>query len=258
MMQFKNWMPGTMEARFGNLEWDNILESFEEGTWKSWSKDQILMEGELQSYSMLVAKNVMRLGMEVATFGGYKYNADEKKMRYHFDNYVNEMVLLGDNKFIEALGNEAKLEELYQDFIDMKRQNIKAFASELRTVLLFLASIAFIGGDFDDDGKADYRETWAGRTLYRLLNRTYLEVGYYADMNEMQRVLTAPMPIIRFGVDLYRLFKNTHDEFRDMLFGENAKNDQTPFFYYGSDWIPGWNQVGGTLEIFEADKKKTR
>ena len=48
MMQFKNWMPGTMEARFGKMEWDSILESFEEGTWKSFSKDQIVLEGELQ------------------------------------------------------------------------------------------------------------------------------------------------------------------------------------------------------------------
>lgn len=258
MMQFKNWMPGTMEARFGNLEWDNILESFEEGTWKSFSKDQIILEGELQSYSALVAKNVMRLGLEVATFGGYKYNANENKMRYHFDTYVNEMVLLGDQKFIDALGNESKLEELYQDFVDMKRQNIKAFASELRTVLLFLMSIAFMGGDFDDDGKADYRETWAGRTLYRLLNRTYLEVGYYADMNEMQRVLTAPMPIVRFGVDLFRLIQNTRDEFTDWIYGENAPNDPTPWFYYGSDWVPGYNQVGGFFEVFEQDKQKTR
>lgn len=258
MMQFKNWMPGTMEARFGNLEWDNILESFEEGTWKSFSKDQILMEGELQSYTALVAKNVMRLGLEIATFGGYKYNADENKIKYHFDNYVNEMVLLGDKRFIDALGDESRIDELYEEFVDMKRQNIKAFASELRTVLLFLMSIAFIGGDFDDDGKADYRDTWAGRTLYRLINRTYLEVGYYADMNEMQRVLTAPMPIVRFGVDLFRLIQNTRDEFSDWMVGENASNDPTPWFYYGSDWIPGYNQVGGFFEVFEQDKKKTR
>ena len=258
MMQFKNWMPGTMEARFGKLEFDSILESFEEGTWKSWSKDQILLEGELQSYTALVAKNVMRLGWEIATFGYGAYHADEKKMRYHFDNYVNEMVLLGDERFINALANPEQLEVLFADFVDMKRSNIKAFASELRTVILFLMSIMFVGGDFDDDGKADYRDTWLGRTLYRLLNRTYLEVGYYADMNEMQRVLTAPMPIVRFGVDLYRLFANTKDEIRDELFGENAPNDPTPFFYYGSDWIPGFNQVGGFFEVFKQDKEKTR
>jgi len=256
MMQFKNWMPGTMEARFGKLEFDNILESFEEGTWKSWSKDQILMEGELQSYTALVAKNVMRLGWEIATFS--PYHADEKKMRFHFDNYVNEMVLLGDEKFTNALTNPEQLEQLYEDFVDMKRSNIKAFAAELRTVLLFLMSIMFIGGDFDDDGKADYRDTWLGRTLYRLLNRTYLEVGYYADLGEMQRILTAPMPIVRFGVDLYRLFANTKDEITDELFGENAPNDPTPWFYYGSDWAPGFNQVGGFFEVFKQDKEKTR
>ena len=256
MMQFKNWMPGTMEARFGKLEFDNILESFEEGTWKSWSKDQIILEGELQSYTALVAKNVMRLGWEIATFS--PYHADEKKMRYHFDNYVNEMVLLGDTKFTNALANPEQLEALYEDFVDMKRNNIKTFAAELRTVLLFLMSIMFFGGDYDDDGKADYRDTWLGRTLYRLLNRTYLEVGYYADMGEMQRVLTAPMPIVRFGVDLYRLFANTKDELRDEIFGENAPNDPTPWFYYGSDWIPGFNQVGGFFEVFKQDKEKTR
>ncbi len=256
MMQFKNWMPGTMEARFGKLEFDVILESFEEGNWKSWSKDQILLEGELQSYTALVAKNVMRLGWEIATFS--PYHADEKKMRFHFDNYVNEMVLLGDQKFIDALANPEALETLYADFVEMKRSNIKGFAAELRTVLLFLMSIMFIGGDFDDDGKADYRETWLGRTAYRLLNRTYLEVGYYADLGEMQRILTAPMPIVRFGVDLYRLFANTKDELSDSLFGENATNDPTPYFYYGSDWVPGFNQVGGFFEVFKQDEEKTR
>ena len=66
------------------------------------------------------------------------------------------------------------------------------------------------------------------------------------------------MPIIRFGVDLYRLIANTHDEFRDALFGENAANDPTPWFYYGSDWLPGFNQVGGFFEVFKQDKEKTR
>ena len=259
MMQFKNWMPGTMEARFGKVEWDSTLESFEEGSWKSFSKDQILLEGELQSYTGLVAKNVMRLGMEIATFGGYKYALNDDKMKYHFDNYVNEMVLLGDERFIEALGNPERLEELYTDFIDMKRSNIKAFASELRTVILFLTAIMFIGGDWDDDGKADYRETWAGRTLYRLLNRTYLEIGYYADMGEWQSVITAPMPIVRLSVDIYRLIANTKDEFRDELLGENAPNDPTPWLYYGSDFIfPGANQVGGFFEVFKQDELKTR
>ena len=196
--------------------------------------------------------------MEVVTFGGYKYQANENKMKYHFDNYVNEMALLGDEKFIAALENPEQLEELYTDFVEMKRGNIKAFAAELRTVLLFLMSIMFIGGDFDDDGKADYRDSWAGRTLYRLLNRTYLEVGYYADMGEMQRIITAPMPIVRFGVDIYRLMANTGDEIRDYAVGENAKNDPTPFFYYGSDWVPGFNQVGGFFEVFKQDEEKTR
>lgn len=258
MMQFKNWMPGTMEARFGKIEWDSTLESFEEGTWKSFSKDQILLEGELQSYTGLVATNVMRLGMEIATFGGYKYALNDDKMKYHFDNYVNEMVLLGDERFIEALGNPERLEELYTDFIDMKRSNIKAFASELRAVILFLTAIMFIGGDWDDDGKSDYRETWAGRTLYRLLNRTYLEIGYYADMGEWQRVITAPMPIVRLSVDIYRLIANTKDEFRDALLGENAPNDPTPWLYYGSDFVPGYNQVGGFFEVFKQDELKTR
>jgi len=74
----------------------------------------------------------------------------------------------------------------------------------------------------------------------------------------MQRVLTAPMPIVRFGVDIFRLVKNTQDEFTDWLYGENAPNDPTPWFYYGSDWIPGYNQMGGFFEVFEQDKQKTR
>ena len=119
-------------------------------------------------------------------------------------------------------------------------------------------SISFLGGDFDDDDKADYREAWLGRKLYYLLNRTYLEVGYYADMGEMQKVLTTPVPLFRLGVDIYSLVRNTNDELRDWAVGENAPNDPTPWLYYGSDFLPGFNQAGSLFEVFEQDKSKRR
>ena len=77
-------------------------------------------------------------------------------------------------------------------------------------------------------------------------------------MGEMQRIITAPMPIVRFGVDIYRIVSNTNDEFWDLINGEDAPNDPTPWFYYGSDWAPGFNQVGGFFEVFKQDEEKTR
>lgn len=258
LMQFKNWMPGTMQARFGKMKFDTILDSFEEGSWRSFSKDQVILEGELQSFTMLLAQNVIRLGLDVATFGLAGYKVNETKARVQFEEYATEMAKLGDEKFINSLKNEALREELFEDFMDMKKGNIKAFAAELRTVILFLMSISFLGGDFDDDDKADYRKAWLGRKLYYLLNRTYLEVGYYADMGEMQKVLTTPVPLFRLGVDIYSLVRNTNDELRDWAVGENAPNDPTPFLYYGSDFLPGFNQAGSLFEVFEQDKNKSR
>jgi hypothetical protein len=128
--------------------------------------------------------------------------------------------------------------------------------TEMRMVIYFMALAFSMGFDWDDDGEPLYEEMgWAGRTLDKVLNRTYAELGFTLNPKEFYNLTQNPLPIVKLFLEAGYTITNTVDEFRDLLLGEDNPRDKTPFLYYGSKWIPGINQLRKIFDVFfEQDK----
>lgn len=265
MMHYKSWLPGVAMERFGKQRYDQILKTFDEGTWISTfnnmgisgamnSKEALDKEVGLLGYIGQAGKDIARIGIDVATFGlTDQFKVKEDLARAKFEQWAANNK---DNpEFTEKLKDPEQKEEMFKDFVDMKRGNIKANIMEMRLTMLFMLLLMAMGGDYDDDGKIDIRQSRAGRKLYAITNRTYRELAVFTQPQEfLESGRATGIPLLTLGGQLFKLSSNTLDEMRDDLLDEDSKRDKTERFHYTFKMLPGLNALTKTLEFSEGDK----
>jgi len=69
------------------------------------------------------------------------------------------------------------------------------------------------------------------------------------------QLTSTPFPVLSLLDLAWKTIKNTSDETRDAVFGEDSKQDKTPVGYYSSQWVPGVMQMRRFIEIYDQDKK---
>lgn len=259
-IHYRSWLPGLALERFGNLRYDYVMENFDQGTWKSlWGN--IGQDKAFSSYEEVVnaefvltdvVKNlgidITRIAGDLVTFGAFNlYDVKQNKARLQFEGFLAEQE--GNAEF--EFNTKEEKELAFKKFVEMKQANIRAGLSEIRAVLLMMISIMLLGADWDDDGKKDIRQTWAGRQLYSVLNRTYREVAVFYDITEMTGPRASGIPLMSFGQQITNLGSNTMDQLRDDLFGQNNKRDRTGRGHYLFKFAPGLNGLVNIAEIYE-------
>ena len=260
MLQYRSWLPNIAFERFGKLRQDRVMDHWDQGTWKSlWSN--IGPKKEFNSMNQVISNEVafteilasygydlLRVGVDVGTFGMVgAFALNEPNAKAEFDAHLLDNV--GNEQY--NWSEEEKAEE-YQKFLEMKRGNIKAHIAELRSVFLFFIALRLAGGDYDEDGKVDLRQTYAGRKLDNLLNRVYRELAIFTDPTELTGPRSSGLPILTLGAQVIRWTDNTFDEIGDTFFGENAGGDRVERWHYTLQWFP---PAGGMAKWLEADKQ---
>ena len=265
MMHYKSWLPGVAMERFGKQRYDHILRTFDEGTWIStWNNlaiskimgpaEALDKEVSMLEYGMHIGKDIINIGLDVVTFGlTDQFKIREDLARAKFEQWVANNK---DNpEFTERLKDPEQKEEMFKDFVDMKRGNIKANLMEVRLSLLFFLLLMLMGGDYDDDGKADIRQSRAGRKLYAIVNRTYREIAVFTQPQEfLESGRATGIPLLSFGQLLINGFSNTADEIRDNLIGENNNRDKTDPGHYTFKMVPVLSALTKAVEMRESDK----
>ena len=259
-IHYRSWLPGLALERFGKLRYDYVMENFEQGTWgslwgnigedKPFKSFEEVVNTEFVFTEVLkdVGVDIVKIAGDIITFGAWDlYSVKENRARLEFEKFIAEQE--GQSDF-EYTTKEEK-EEAFKRFVDMKRGNIKAGLAEIRAVLLLMISIMMLGGDWDDDGKKDIRQTWAGRQLYSVLNRTYREVAVFYDWTEMTGPRASGIPLMSFGSNIINLSTNSADELRDAFFGENDNPDRSGWGKYTFKFIPGFNGLVKAAEIYD-------
>ena len=265
MMHYKSWLPGIAMEHFGSTRYDYILEGFDEGTWISTFKNmgmdmtaQEALDTEVHMMNKITAigMDLLNAGMDIATFGySNRFKIKEKKARLAFNQWVANNK---DNpEFSEQLKSEASKEEMFKDFVEMKQGNIRATLTEARSVLLLMMLIMMLGGDWDDDGKKDIRQTWVGRKLYNVLNRSYREVAVFMDPREYMQSRSTGIPLLSLGGDVIKWANNSLDETFDLITGREDKDDGAEAFYYTMKMTPGLNALGKAFETHSQFKNST-
>ena len=262
-MHYRSWFPGIAFERFGKLRMDSVMDHYDQGTWGSMlsnaGKEALFdnmgqaINAEVGMLEMLgaIGIDLLKVGVDVGTFGMTEaYALKEGKARLEFEAHLADNVGNAEYHFESVEEKEAS----YKKFLEMKRGNIRAVITEIRTVMALISLMMLLGGDWDDDGKADIRQTWAGRKLSNIVNRIYREMAIFLDLTEITGPRASGLPILSLGGTLINFSKNTLDEFGDMLFGEDDPGDETWKGHYASQLVPFWGGVSKAAEYFPNQK----
>lgn len=248
MMQFKTWMPGVLNERFGKLKYNNYLDTADLGTHTAllmeFHKEQGLAISEYMS--TVVAPKLGSVLIDLATFGMLK-NSNHRVNLARAEAYYEKW----------RLENPTQAEKIsFEDFVSLKREQIGSALKEIRMLLGSLL-LLFALGLKDDDDEEYYKQNLLTRNVYRVLNKTYSELAFVYNPSEFLRVVDRPLPLLSLLRDSKNLISNSADVMRDALIGQNSPNDRTPMFYYTSKFIPGATGAGRFLEFFKEQENYT-
>lgn len=262
MMQFKTWMPGVINERFGKLKYNNILDAPQWGRYRGlWNEVEFKKDASIVVYllrsaanlSLYIAKDFITFAPLFRSFGSGDIKVDETRAKLYYQQYKN---------------NNPNTKLTYEEFLKVKKAAIRASLLELQIILIFVAILTSLGADWDDDGKPLYRDNILLHKIYQIVNRAQTELQFTLNPFEYAKVINNPFPIASLATDLAKLLNNTADEFTDTIFGEdvldefitgkNPRPDQAGKFYYTIGLICGARGLERTLNLSSQAEKQTR
>ena len=247
LMQFKTWMPSIVQERLGNLRYRKSTDTFEHGRYKVIGRELLGNSIGVKQAIKNIGIEGMKLMAEAATFGYFQKEVNKEAAAKDFKDYKDKNL---DNPDIQDMSLD--------DFINMRRGQIRAFATELRALLMVVAALIVLNLKGDDDDEL-WKEYWATRKLYKTLNKTRTEIGFMLNPKELARSLgQTSMPVVGLFSDLVDVADNTIDESMDFITGREDKNDTTGWFYHSSRFLPGTHSVTRFFEITEGDIQLAR
>lgn len=261
LMQFRTWMPGVLNERFSGLKYNEIIDAPQWGRYKA-----LLDETEMKN-SANTAFYIL------GTTANTLYHLGKNLLLY---NRISRAVTKGDIQLNDELNQNSYRKYLteggdrrvtYEDFLAIKRSQIRAMVSELEILLVLSALIFSMGADWDDDGEPMYKEMFMLQKLYQIMNRTRTELTFSYDPMSYATLMRNAIPLSSLAIDASRIINNTLDEAGDELFGETTtrlpfpfganrggRNDPTDKFHYSMGIIPGGFQLRRLLNLTEADQ----
>lgn len=216
LMKFRGWIPAMARERFGAEAFNTTTKQLEGGRMVL-GLQTILNDNQKEGRQVL--KRMKDLALEVMSFNyieGMKTfsKEDNDKVNHYYEvwkikNPGNYKQLLS-----EFLGNE---DLAYQEYKNMRVQQLSALASELRiylSMLSFVTLLAMMG--FDDEEETNYFAT----QVYKIANRGLLETAYFMNPYEAKNLVTkAPAPMLGFVETALNFGWNTIGEGKDMTIG---------------------------------------
>jgi hypothetical protein len=225
--QFRGWMPRMIKERFGEPRFNEDMEQFELGRFR-------VLIGEFAEAGII---NSLKIFLDGLPFINYKY--DQRGAQHFYEKYLAENPEIDSSKFT------------LDDYIEVRRGQLRAAAAEIRLYAAFLAAIAVLAGDWDDDDKPDYKKYWFTRKFISLMDRTQLELGFFLNPSNVTELIKSPVPIWGLITDTKKLLENTLDETKDTFFGEDSAQDKSPIGYRVARMIPLVKPTVDFFEVFE-------
>ena len=267
MMHYKSWLPGVAMARFGKQRYSSILETFDEGTWISFfsNSEMSILNSSVEAldteiHAMNYVKSILLDGFnmmtDIVTFGYLdRSKVKEDLARARFDVWASNNA--NNPEFADKLKDKEAREELFKEYLDMKRANIRAFLMEWRASIALILLLAQLDDDDDEDGKIDIRQTFMGRKFHNIMNRIYRETAVFTNPTEfLESGRATGIPMLNLLGQGVKVVENTIDETGDLLSGEApyTERDRAEKFYYMFKLTPGINALSKGIELFPQQK----
>lgn len=240
LLQFRSWMPGVLNKRFGNLHYSDNIDALKWGKYKAMWSDINVAEASAFSHYMTkglaptllqVAKDLTLGTISIGTLGRYdvvnRYNSNEQ-YKESVDAWWEKWKAENSAEYdmlIEMYGGEEKVME---NILQIKERSIRATVNELRLGLLLFSLVLFLKSDFDDDDEELWQEMFLTHKALQLADRTLMELKFAYDPTSLQAILKGTaVPVIGLLIDTTNVIKELFELAGENIFGmEDAKNDK--------------------------------
>lgn len=201
---FRSWIPRTVDSRFGELRYNQNLDEYEIGRYRSlWG--QIVNK----QFFPLLADTIAGFGF--FGYGGKFGNTTIEHAKQLFrDNIAKNPGLIKDGEY--------SIRE--QEFVDAHLANLRSNMLELQiigTMMVLLLAVAPSPDDDEDDSIIAAR-----RALVRQMQRNLSEIEFYYSPTQFAKIIKSPIPITSALNDLGSLIWNFPKE----IVGEAVGNEK--------------------------------
>jgi len=270
MFQFKSWMPGIIRERTGNLSYDEKLQAVRWGRYKAAFAEYGLTTSEMNDASKIngfisniLLPNIGKTILDITTFGlAYKTGLGNVSTIYTDPKTKRQLKLRSNPERAKLMyydwlhrNNLTTDKVSFELFLETKEAQTRAMMVEIRTILSVLAVLMFLGADGDDDGEPRYMDNYLSRLAFKTLSKANSELTFLWSPEQVAQLVKNPVPMSAILGDVLKLLRNTFDEGRDVVFGENSPYDKAPIFFYTIQMMYGGNQVARFIELYETQKK---
>lgn len=241
VMHFKSWMPGLLKERFSGLKYNSNIQAVDIGRYvaANYEFKNIEQYAAVDFVTKILIPKLGELIKRLLWISKSSFNDRERKLEA-FNQWLEE------NPHLESVIS-------FEEFEDIQQKQVKALVTELRIIIAFTLMIMALGGDWDDDGKADYKNTYILKVLMAILTKTNQELTFVFNPTEFANMIKNPIPMIGLVTSAQKTLSNTFDETRDLLFGENSKQDKTSIGYETHKWVPGAYGISKLFGLFDQE-----
>lgn len=228
-MQFRTWSIGLAEARFGQLKYDMTMEEYEIGRFNA------ALGGFLKQGAVPALKEAAKMISEVALMGLYKSTPNMERIRFKYDQFLN------DNP-------EHRGRFTIEQFMELQKDKMNGFLSEVRmyVAVILLAQMLMRAG-WDDEEESNLF-TW---NAYQISRRAMLELSFWFSPGSVDEIVKSPLPLWSLFTDLQRLINTSVREVTFQIEGERDPRVKTTPTYYILKGTPGINQVLQFFKYFD-------
>lgn len=240
-MTFKNWIPRTLDVRFGEFRYEAGSDAYE------WGRARMFWRALSTDWMKTFLKLTPFLGRIVTRTEDKTYLIDKAKELYQekMQNY-KDLGLYDESQFIKE-----------DDFIQAYLQGVDATYTEFRNITLLLAifASAILAPAADDD---DETRNWK-KKLLRQLDKFTDELSFFYSPQSLVDVMgSKPLPVIGFVTDGMKFVTNVGKEVFGTTFNiqDGKWTEQAKPSKYFFKMFPITKELLGYMPIIDPEMAK--
>jgi hypothetical protein len=247
-MTYKNWLPDLYKEHFNGIRYNNYTDAITIGRFNAVYDS--LKDDDAKKFLLLnksawigLGKIALDVPLSLFTMGKVRtFKANESRARALFEKFK------ADNIYDKRIQQYT-----FEEFLEYYNGQIKATVTELQWLLVLIGLAMLAGGDWDDDGKKDYKQYLILNWTYRTLNRVKRELGFFYGSEGIDILANTSLPVVSPLIDAKKALQNFVDLAYHDITGTPDPYKKVGYFHYTSKQIPLVYPITKMVDI-ERDK----
>lgn len=216
LMTFRNWIPNMVYARYGDLRFDEGLDAYELGRYRTF-------------WNNIVSKQFIPNILDgIKRFGTFGYGG----------KFGDSVIRTAKEAYQKELEKNPNLKMTEEEYIDLHLANMRGNMMETYIVAALIASMMAVQPDKD---KHEHLEQGSARKWYqKTLERAMQDISFFYSPNEFNKQLKSPVPMVNTYSSLLSFGKAYLDKGEEVITGQPIKGTRKNEFRKANlEMIPG-------------------